>query len=110
MRRRHEEEELKARDIMQATLVRLARVPMDQAIQIATSQSPGKVLECSLNGEHWEEPGKLAKDGVIFYHVVILSPDENEPVTTHVLVNAIDGTIIKTEKEMFKKMRSAERP
>jgi beta-lactamase regulating signal transducer with metallopeptidase domain len=110
MRRRHEEEELKARDVMQATLVRLARVPMDQAIQIATSQSPGKVLECSLNGEHWEEPGKLAKNGVIFYHVVILSPDENEPVTNHVLVNAVDGTIIKTERELFKKMRSAERP
>ena len=110
MRRRHEEEELKARDIMQATLVRLARVPMDQAIQIATSQSPGKVLECSLNGEHWEEPGKLAKDGLVFYHVVILSADENEPATNHVLVNAIDGTIIKSEKELPRKMRSSERP
>jgi beta-lactamase regulating signal transducer with metallopeptidase domain len=110
MKRRHEEEELKARAVMQATLVRLARVPMDQAIQIATSQSPGKVLECSLNGEHWEEPGKLAKDGVIFYHVVILSPDENEPVTNHVLVNAIDGTIIKSEKELPRKIRSDERP
>src|ERR1044072_5905273 len=110
MRRRHEEEEMKARDIMQAALVRLARIPMDQAIQIATSQSPGKVLECSLNGEHWEEPGKLAKDGVVFYHVVILSTDENEPATNHVLVNAVDGTIIKTEKELPKKMRSAERP
>jgi len=110
MRRRHEEEELKARDIMQATLVRLARVPMDQAILIATSQSPGKVLECSLNGEHWEEPGKLAKDGIIFYHVVILSTDENEPATNHVLVNAVDGTIIKAEKELPKKMRSGERP
>jgi len=110
MRRRHEEEELKARDVMQATLVRLARVPMDQAIQIATSQSPGKVLECSLNGEHWEEPGKLAKDGVVFYHVVILSTDENEPATNHVLVNAVDGTIIKTEKELPRKMRSSERP
>ena len=110
MRRRHEEEELKARDSMQAALVRLARIPMDQAIQIATSQSPGKVLECSLNGEHWEEPGKLAKDGVVFYHVVILSTDENEPATNHVLVNAVDGTIIKTEKELPKKMRSAERP
>ena len=110
MRRRHEEEELKARDLMQATLVRLARVPMDQAIQIATSQSPGKVLECSLNGEHWEEPGKLAKDGIIFYHVVILSTDENEPATNHVLVNAVDGTIIKAEKELPKKMRSGDRP
>jgi beta-lactamase regulating signal transducer with metallopeptidase domain len=110
MRRRHEEEELKARDIMETTLVRLARVPMEQAIQIATSQYPGKVLECSLNGEHWEEPGKLAKDGVVFYHVVVLSADENEPATHHVLVNAIDGTIIKADWELPRKMRREERP
>lgn len=110
MSRRHQEEELKARDIMQAALVRLARVPMDQAIQIATSQNPGKVLECSLNGEHWEEPGKLAKNGVVFYHVVILSENANEPSTNHVFVNAIDGTIFKTETELPRKMRSSERP
>jgi uncharacterized membrane protein YkoI len=95
---------------METTLVRLARVPMEQAIQIATSQYPGKVLECSLNGEHWEEPGKLAKDGVVFYHVVVLSADENEPATHHVLVNAIDGTIIKADWELPRKMRREERP
>ena len=76
-------------------LARLARISMDQAIQIATSQQPGKVLECSLNGEHWEAPGKLAKDGTVFYHVVILSGDDSNPTTTHVLVNAVDGTILK---------------
>jgi uncharacterized membrane protein YkoI len=74
---------------------------MDQAIQIATSQQPGKVLECSLNASHWKEPGKLADDGYVFYHVVIAN--ENSEGATHVLVNAVDGTIIKTEKELPRK-------
>ena len=79
---------------------------MDQAIQIATSQQPGKVLECSLNGEHWEEPGKLAKDGYVFYHVIIVSGDDaDEGAANHVLVNAIDGTIIRNETELPRKER-----
>ena len=72
---------------------------MDHAIQIATSQTPGKVLECSLVGERWEAPGKLGKDSLVLYHVVILSGDDASPVTFHVLVNALDGTIFKTSKE-----------
>jgi TonB family protein len=95
-RREQEEKEMKAR---QAELARQAKITMDQAIQIATSQYPGKVLECSLNGEHWEAPGKLASDGLVFYHVVILSGDETNSRSVHVLVNAIDGRIIKAEKE-----------
>ncbi len=86
--------------MQKAELARQARISMDQAIQIATSQQPGKVLECSLNGEHWEAPGKLAKDGVVFYHVVILSGDDSNPVTTHVMVNAVDGTIFKPKVRM----------
>lgn len=104
---RRKEMELEMREVRQAALVKLARINMDQAIQIATSQTPGKVLECSLNGERWEEPGKLAKDGYVFYHVVIA--DENNPGATHVLVNAVDGSIIKSEKELPRK-RSAENP
>lgn len=96
-RRWKEEREIKARQ--QAELVRVARVSMEQAIQYATRQQPGKVLECSLNGEHWEAPGKLAHDGWVFYHVVIHSGDEANPTITHILVNAIDGSIMKTEKE-----------
>jgi bla regulator protein blaR1 len=96
--------EVQMREIRQAALVRLAKIPMDQAIQIATSQTPGKVLECTLNAERWEEPGKLAKDGYIFYHVIIA--DETSPAATHVLVNAVDGSIIRTEKELPRKMRS----
>ena len=72
---------------------------MDQAIQIATSQQPGKVLECSLVGEHWEGDGELAKPGLVLYHVVILSGDEAKPTVTNVLVNAVDGTIFGTSKE-----------
>jgi uncharacterized membrane protein YkoI len=94
-----EKREREARAKQQAELVRLARISMEQAIQTATNQQPGKVLECGLVGEHWEAPGKLAKDGLIFYHVVIHSGDEANPTVTHIWVNAIDGSILKTEKE-----------
>lgn len=80
-------------------LARAAKISMDQAIQIATSKTPGKVLECSLVGEHWEAPGELAKPSRVLYHVVILSGDEANPVTMHVLVNAADGSIFRTEKQ-----------
>lgn len=99
------EEELKARNIMHAALIRMARIPMDQAIQIALSQQPGKVIQSSLGAKGWEEPGKLAADGVVFYHVIVLSGDENSPALTHIWVNAIDNSIIKVEKELPRKMR-----
>lgn len=105
IRRAQEEAEMKAR---QAELARQAKITMDQAIQIATSQQPGKVLECSLIGEHWEAPGKLAKDGVVLYHVVILSGDETNPTTSHVLINAVDGSVWKSAKEEGVKVRRRE--
>ena len=96
---RKREVEMEMRAVKQAALVRLSRLTMDQAIQIATSQTPGKVLECYLDADKWEEPGKLAKDGVVFYRVVIA--DEATPGgLTHVWVNAVDGAIIKGEKEL----------
>jgi beta-lactamase regulating signal transducer with metallopeptidase domain/uncharacterized membrane protein YkoI len=95
----HEKREREERAKQQAELVRLARISMEQAIQTATNQQPGKVLECGLVGERWEAPGKLAKDGLIFYHVVIHSGEETNPTVTHIWVNAIDGSIMKTEKE-----------
>jgi uncharacterized membrane protein YkoI len=99
---RKEELEMEMRAVRQAALLRLARINMDQAIQIATSQNPGRVLECTLSAENWEEPGKLAKDGFVFYHVMIA--DESTPgASTHVWVNAVDGSIIKTEKEIPRK-------
>lgn len=100
-RERKERVETEMREVRQATLLRLAKINMDQAIQIATSQTPGKVLLCSLEAKGWEEPGKLAKDGLVFYHVMIAT--EGEAGATHVWVNAIDGTILKTEKQLPRK-------
>ena len=105
-RARHEQIELGARQTMQAALVNLAKIPMDQAIQIATSQQPGKVLSCTLVGERWEARGKLAKDARVLYHAVIISGDETNSVTTHVLINALDGSVIKSEKEEPMKERT----
>src|SRR4030095_9008282 len=109
-RERHREEEMKARDIRNATLMRLARIPMDQAIQIALSQQPSKALESSLGAEHWEDPEKLATTSFLFYHNSILSGDENSPTINHVLVNAVDGTIIRNEKELPRKSREPFEP
>ena len=102
---RKREVEMEMRAIKQTALIRLSRITMDQAIQIATSQTPGKVMECHLDADKWEEPGKLAKDGVVFYRVVIA--DEATPGgATHVWVNAVDGSLIKSEKELPRKMRT----
>ena len=96
--------EMEMREVRQAALLRLSKINMDQAIQIATSQQPGKVLLCSLDAKGWEEPGKLAKDGIIFYHVIIAN--EGEVGSSHVWVNAIDGSIIRTEKELPRKRKA----
>jgi len=95
--REQEEREIRAK--RQAELVNAAKISMDQAIQIATSQYPGKVLECNLVGERWEAPGKLGNDSQVFYHVVIYLSSEPNPTTTHVLVNAVDGRVMKAERE-----------
>jgi TonB family protein len=93
--RRAEREAEQKRD---AILASLAKISMDHAIQIATSKVPGKVTECSLVGEHWEAPGELAKPSLVLYHVVVLS-DEATPVKTHVLINAMDGSVFRVSKE-----------
>jgi uncharacterized membrane protein YkoI len=98
---RKEQIEMEMREIRQAALIRLAKINMDQAIQIANSQQPGKVLECNLEATHWKEPGKLADDGYVFYHVMIAN--ENSEGAVHIWVNAVDGSIIKTEKELPRK-------
>ena len=100
---RKERVEMEMREVRQAALVRLAKINMDQAIQIATSQQPGKVLLCSLEATHWKEPGKLADDGIVFYHVMIAN--ENSEGAAHIWVNAVDGSIVKTEKELPRKQR-----
>ena len=89
--------EMEMQEVRQAALVRLAKINMDQAIQLATTQQAGKVLYCALDASHWEAPGKLAPDGFVFYRVIIAN--EAEAGVTHVWVNAVDSTIIKVEKE-----------
>jgi beta-lactamase regulating signal transducer with metallopeptidase domain/uncharacterized membrane protein YkoI len=98
--------EIEMRAVKQAALVRLARINMDQAIQIATSQQPGKVMSATLDAKGWEEPGKLSKDGQVFYHVLIA--DEPTGGATHVWVNAVDGTILGMDKQLPRKQRSPE--
>jgi len=101
--------EFKMRAIRQATLIRMAKISMDQAIQVATTQKPGKVLQCSLDAEHWKEPGVLAEDGFVFYHVMLVANEDGETgAVTHVLVNAVDGSVIKTEKELPRTRRRPE--
>ena len=102
---RREEEMQKKRN---AELVKLARISMDQAIQIATSKAPGKVLECSLVGERWSGQDELAKPGIVLYHVLILTGDEVNPVSVHVMVNASDGTIVTINNEGRKRENSEE--
>jgi beta-lactamase regulating signal transducer with metallopeptidase domain len=106
---RKREIELKMLAIRQNALLNLARINMDQAIQIATSQQPGKVLHCSLDAEKWKEPGILDKDGHVFYRVVLVSSDDVETGgVTHVLVNAVDGSVLRTEKSLPRKQRKPE--
>jgi uncharacterized membrane protein YkoI len=76
-----------------------AKISMDQAVQIATSQYPGTALQCNLIGE---------REDKVFYHVMILSGEEGNSMITHVMVNAIDGSVVKTEKELPRKQRSPE--
>ena len=84
-----EEQGQEERARKQAELTRGATLSMDRAIQIATSQVPGKVLACSLG-----------RDGdKIFYHVVIIGGDGDKTTATYVWVSATDGQILKTEKE-----------
>ena len=101
---RRMELEIEAKAAAQAAMVRLAKINMDQAIQVATSHQPGKVLHASLSARGWEEPGKLGKDGVVFYHVIVA--DEGSESSTHIWINAIDGSFMKSEKELPRKRRS----
>lgn len=96
-RRAEEEQEVQNR----ADLARQAKISMDQAIQIATSKVPGKVLECSLVGERRKE-GE-SKPTQALYRVVILGVDESNPLTTYVWISALDGSLVKTEKEERKR-------
>jgi len=74
----------------QLELTRGASISMDRAIQVATSQYPGKVLACSLGRD---------ADGRVFYHVVIITGDGEKGSARYVWVSAVDGQIMKSEQE-----------
>ena len=70
----------------QLELARQAKIPIDQAIQIANRQAPGIVMEARLIGER----------GTVTYLVSILQQNPNGNEMVHVLVNAVDGSILDT--------------
>jgi TonB family protein len=96
-RRAEEEQEVNNR----ADLARQAKISMDQAIQIATSKVPGKVLECTLVGERRKE-GEF-KPTQALYRVVVLGGDESNTLATYVWISALDGSVVRTEKEERKR-------
>jgi len=86
LRRRMERAE---RALMQATLAKEAKITMGQAIQFATYQQPGTVLECRLVRER----------GEVFFNVVVFSGNDAENNATHLQISAVDGRILRTERE-----------
>jgi beta-lactamase regulating signal transducer with metallopeptidase domain len=92
MRRRKQLDEgsREERNRRHAELTKGASISMDRAIQVATSQYPGKVLACSLGRD---------ADGRVFYHVVIIAGEAEKNAARYVWVSALDGQIMKTEKE-----------
>jgi pyruvate/2-oxoglutarate dehydrogenase complex dihydrolipoamide acyltransferase (E2) component len=85
--RRIAERETMARQ--QAELAKQATITMQQAIQIATSQTPGTVLESRLVRER----------NLPCYVLTILSDTGGETTTTRVLISGIDGSVIKATKQ-----------
>jgi len=85
-KRRAEREAMAKR---QAWLAKEARITMQQAIQIATNQYPGTVLESRLVRER-DQP---------WYILAILSDNGTETTATRVVMSAIDGSIMKQEQE-----------
>src|SRR4029453_11095481 len=81
------EREAKAKS--RAELAKQATVTMQQAIQIALSQHPGTVLETRL----------IRERGQACYFIGILTENGAETNTISVLVNAIDGSILRAIKE-----------
>src|SRR5258708_5102191 len=75
---------LEARAQRQAELVRQAKIPIDQAIQIALRETPGTVVEARLIGER----------GTVTYFISILRQNGTENETAYVLVNAVDGSSV----------------
>jgi beta-lactamase regulating signal transducer with metallopeptidase domain/biotin carboxyl carrier protein len=85
----HRKAEREAMARRQAELARDAKISMQQAIQIVSSQYPGTVLNSRLTRERDQA----------CYVLSILSDNGAESTTTFVIMSAIDGSILKVEKE-----------
>ena len=72
-----------------ASMVKEAKITMEQAIQIATSQQPGTVVECRLARELDE----------VSFMLLIVSGDETQSTASRVQVSAIDGRVIRVIKK-----------
>jgi uncharacterized membrane protein YkoI len=72
----------------EAELAELPQIPKQQAIQIATAQQPGTVLECRLVGREVEDLW------LAFYDVRIISTGGAERTFTRFAISAIDGRIL----------------
>jgi uncharacterized membrane protein YkoI len=69
-------------------LAELLKIPMQQAIRIATAQQPGRVLEC-------RSVGRVVEDLWLgFYDVQIVSEEGAERTFTRFAISAIDGRIL----------------
>ncbi|HEY7182354.1 MAG TPA: M56 family metallopeptidase [Blastocatellia bacterium] len=87
MAHRKLEREMMAR--RQAELAKKANITMQQAIQIAMSQQTGTVMECRLIGELDQ----------VLYILTVVSGDEPAGPSTHMLISAVDGRVVKTWKD-----------
>src|SRR5215510_6400889 len=92
MAHRKLEREIMAR--RQAELAKKANITMQQAIQIAMSQQSGTIMECRLIGER-----PAGERDQVLYILTIVSGDEPESASTHMLISAVDGRIARTWKD-----------
>src|SRR5215813_12225421 len=88
MARRKLERERMAR--RQAELAKMANITMQQAIQIAMNQQSGTVMECRLIGER-----PAGERDQVFYILTIVSGDEQESASTHMIISAVDGRVVR---------------
>jgi uncharacterized membrane protein YkoI len=85
----HRKAEREMMAIRQAELARDAKISMQQAIQIASNQYPGTVLNSRLTREL----------GQACYVLSILSENGAGSTLTLVVMSATDGNVLKTERE-----------
>jgi len=87
-RRKQERFESVRQEIRQIRLAQHAKITMDQAIQTALHDSPGMVTEARLVGEE-DNPT---------YIVVVLQQNGTKDTIIKLLINAVDGSVITSDK------------